>query len=341
MLRTFPTEGNAWPQKTMSVIMRQSMDNCLRRLSLRPQADVLSLKDDAQAQALYLASYDAIAHPASSVLHTVQGMQDAFVSTLPSEAYLLTALENSLLTRLMHAGGHIHLHPTEEVMVAESLCMRNMAFIEFRAEDDISLMMSDRMLETVYRLAYSNEQISFRERLQGFEEKAQLLLYREGMIRETDAMHALSLLVPPSLRFRENMLRRYLHAAFSYLYAPDGTCMLIHSGASETDTMLRHRDALYSAAPDAPFFPPYLAAEDEVAWMMQGQIQQYMRPEIPSEAFTWDMLLMARQGAPREAFLEVMRSSLIMEPLPRMQEMMDLLRSTVIPWAVCSRKQVN
>lgn len=321
MLRETNIQRLHWSDKTMSLLRQSQLESCERRLSALPAYDLYTCDDNLHAEDLWALSFDAQEHPRQTHLHTIQELRAMVLSRLPLEASLLTVEEHSLVERLITLGGEAELLDWLEMSAAETLVRRLWCSIH-RREDRFVLRLPDALRTPLLLILGDKRHEETRARLLRHDAIIRALLYLGGLMHHGEPLERLLgdvLLCGDPGQLEYTLARRYLQAAYDFIYDRSGDMILLHPGLAEPERLLESiplpagpveldedtiRGAMEGLMPE----------ERPLFGRLYGLLSGATRPEISAEEAVEDLRMLVKQGVSLPVLQEVLSSLLTMHP---------------------------
>ncbi|MBR6953416.1 MAG: hypothetical protein IKH77_00040 [Clostridia bacterium] len=323
MLRKYHTKALAWPEKTLSMMQQQMLEDSEARIAQLPSFGLWTGCTDTNVEELWHISYDAQERSGETVLHTVELLRKRVLDLLPEELLFLPAGEYDLLCHLIREGGETALTDWGDTAPAESLVRRLWCTLE-RQGDQLLLRLPQALRTPMGRLLSSKAHAAKREMIMRHLVAVFGALTIYGMVFASDVQAFFG-----SLTERPVLLRRLMHAGFDYTYTPEGAMVLLHPALAEPDHWFRHLvhvdlQRFLDIDPDADVPQIFLSeAECASAVRLGTLIAPCLRPDLPPGMVVEDLRMLAKQGVSFEALTEVLAAQLACKPT---QSMLDALR---------------
>lgn len=340
MLRETNVQRLHWADKTMSLLRQSQLESCEKRLSVLPEYGLYTFDDDLHAEELWSISLDAQEHPRLTHLHTTQELRALVLTRLPLEATLLTAEEHSLVERLISLGGEAELLDWMEMAAAETLVRRLWCTLR-RDGSRITLHMPAALCTPLLMILSDRRHDEARMRLMRHDAIIRALLYLGGLLHYSEPLErllddVLGCKDPGAAEY--TLARRYLQAAYDFIYDSDGEMILLHPGLAEPERLL-------SNAPVRPSAPMELDEETVRGAMeglmpeergmynrLYGLLQGATRPEIGVDEAVEDLRMLVKQGVSLQTMREVLSSLLTIHPTQDMLKAVNELYLMTPRW---------
>ncbi len=340
MLRETNLQPLHWADKTMSMLQRDQLEACEKRLATLPSRSIFEMDDDTYTEEVWAASYDAQEHPLQNELHTVQGLRARVLSNLSAEAALLSIDEHMLLERMLSLGGTAELIDWEEVSAAESLVKRMWCTIS--RKDGVIHVHLPKLLVTPLTLTIGTRQHQeLRERLITLDTIVRAMLCIGGVLHyRTPLIHLLTDVLRDTYACDMSLALRCIRASFDYTYDRKGDLILLHPGLADPERLMTKHPPMN----DAPLLMDeetmtiavwgMLPQERPLAEALLCQIAGAVRPELTEQGAVEDLLILAKQGVPVETMQEVLGTLLMVQPTPEMRRAVAAMHANTPRWGV-------
>ncbi len=334
MLRKHHTKTLAWPEKTLSMMQQQQLEDSEARIAQLPSFGLWSGCDDGRVEELWAVSYEAQERTGECRLHTVAGLRSRVLDQLGDELLLLPPGEYDLIWDLVRDGGELQLSDWNETAAAESLVRR--LWCTLRREDGgIALQLPRELRQPLGRLLSSDEHGRRRDLFMRHMLATCGALNVYGMLRAEDVLAFFN-----GFTNRPGLVHRLLHTGFDYAYSPEGEMMLLHPALAEPEHWFHrvtHVDlsSFLYLNPDEDIPQLYFSeAERSAAWQLGVLAAPCLRPEIQPPMVVEDLRMLAKQGIGMEILTDVLSAQLICKPT---REMLDALRvlAACTPGFIC------
>ncbi len=323
MLRKYHTKALAWPEKTLSMMQQQMLEDSEARIAQLPSFGLWTGCTDANVEALWNISYEAQERAGEPVLHTVEKLRERVLARLAEELLLLPGGEYELLCSVIREGGETELVDWSDTAPAESLVRRLWCTLS-RSGDTLRLRLPGELLYPMGHLLGSDRHIRRREQVVQRIVCVFCGLTIYGMLYAGDVEAFLGTLTDNPV-----LLRRLLHTGFDYAFTPRGEMILLHPALAEPDHWfggLTHVDLqrFLDIDPEADIPQIFLSdAERSSAVLLGSLIGPCLRPDLPPAMVVEDLRMLAKQGVSFESIADVLAAQLAMKPT---RDMLDALR---------------
>ena len=323
MLRKYHTKALAWPEKTLSMMQQQMLEDSEARIAQLPSFGLWTGCTDASVESLWSISYEAQERSGEAVLHTVNMLRERVLDQLPEELLFLPGGEYDLLCHVIRESGETKLVDWSDTAPAESLVRRLWCTLH-REEDALCLRLPPELMSAAGRLLSSGDHILRRDQIMQRVICVFCGLTIYGMLYAQDVEAFLC-----GLTKRPNLLRRLLHTGFDYAYTPSGEMVLLHPALAEPDhwfARLTHVDLqrFLDIDPEADIPQIFLSdAERSSAALLGSLISPCLRPDLPPAMVVEDLRMLAKQGVSFESIADVLAAQLAVKPT---RDMLDALR---------------
>lgn len=358
MLRYEPSPFTHWRDKTMTAIRTDQLDGIEDSLYSLSAADIFDEALSAERlHELYRYSYYA-SEEGDERLLSASDIQKKVLSGLNDELKYLTTAENTLLSRAVALGGSAELLDGDELIAADGLVRRLLAYMTFTDEPDeppvinvpgkISAMVTDNVLgeaeeedsgkvfrfeATMHSLLYLAGFLYYEQPLEEFlREVCGETDSMEEAAREQDRVYAM----------------RFLRAGFDYLEMDDGGILLVHPGLAEPDKLVERMAVLnfsvleFSSEQVLGGMNGILPEEKPSSDALAGQLVGALRPEIDSpESAAEDIRLIIKQDASFDDVRAVLESMLMVMPTQEMLVALKRMLRETPRWAGMKMAVVN
>ena len=340
MLRETNVQRLHWADKTMSVLRQEQLEACEKRLSALPDVTVFDLADDLRAEEIWQCSYAAQEHPHLEELHTRKTLRSQVLTSLASEAALLSIEEHQLVERLITLGGTAELIDWEETSAAESLVRRLWCTIS-RDGGRTIVHMPEALLTPLTLTISSHQHQELRNKLLHHDAVIRGLLYIGGLLHyEEPLYHLMTDVLQGSYACDLSLALRYLRAAYDYTYDRNGDMLLLHPGLADPEhLMTQHRPTAEMAveldeetmrgAVDG-----ILPEEIPLFDAMYGLFLGATRPELTPEGAAEDLLMLAKQGVSLQEMQEVLSTLLSVQPTKEMRQAVTRVFAQTPRWGM-------
>ncbi len=338
MLRQTNIQRLHWADKTMSMLQRDQLEACERRLAELPDASVFDLEDDLRTEDVWRCSYDAQERPTMNELHTLQGLRSQVMANLSAEAALLTAREHTLLERLITLEGTAELIDWSEVSAAESLARRMWCTIT--QENGVIRVHMPQVLLTPLTLTLSTAQHQeLRDLLYALDLHVHAALFAYGLMQVGPVLHALMTdVLADTYACDPSLALRYIRATYDYVYDKQGGMILLHPGLADPEKLLNGgtplRDDPLKDTEELFYITlnGMLPGERPLVESVVGQLRGAVRPEINELIAVEDLLILAKQGVSLTEMQEVLDTLLISRATPDMRLAIAELHAGTSRW---------
>lgn len=334
MLRKYHTKALAWPEKTLSMMQQQMLEDSEARIAQLPSFGLWTGCTDADVEALWNISYDAQERLGEPLLHTVDGLRERVLAQLPEELLFLPGGEYELLCHVIREGGETELVDWSDTAPAESLVRRLWCTLT-RTDGILRLRLPRELMSPMGRLLSSDRHIHRREQIVQRIVCVFCGLTIYGMLYARDVEAFLG-----TLADNPAVLRRLLHTGFDYAFTPRGEMILLHPALAEPDhwfSGLTHVDLqrFLEIDPEADIPQIFLSdTERSSAALLGSLISPCLRPDLPPPMVVEDLRMLAKQGVSFESIADVLAAQLAMKPT---RDMLDALRMmySATPGFIC------
>ena len=346
MLRRGEISAMNWPDKTLSVLVRDNLEACEKRLSLLPRVNLWQETDENKAQTLWELSYDGAEIGTSPQLNTLSDLREMILERMPVELVLLPMQEYDLIDSLVLGKGRYQLTDWSETAPAESLVRRLWCTVDIQDSDHIVLEMTDPLLSLISITLDSEPHASIRWQILQFFVGVISAINVYGMIYADDVRNDLFRRVLRSHAPRANhLVDRLLKVEYDYIYNDKGEMVLIHPGLAEPERWLKNVSHIdlepFSMINPSDDVPQIILSDAERAAAMRvaEALKDTVRPDIPLHTAVEDLRVLAKQAVSDEVMQEVLRSLITVRPNREMRDAITLLR-TVTPGFACVSDRV-
>ena len=337
-----------WADKTMSLIQQRQLEACESRLGILPDFGLFLGCNDENAEQLWEISYEAEEHPQPTGLHTADDLIRRVMLRLPSDSLLLPVPEAELVRRLLLDGGHTELSDWSEITAAESLVKRLWCTISTSSDQAPELKMPQEIVAPLTVLTQLPGQQMIRKQVMCFFLTVLSALSLNGMIYAADAYTYLDETIPhDGLPFWNEACWRALRTAFDYMYARDGSMVLVHPGMADPHHLLAHLQHIplsdYAISDPEADMPQILLSngERQCLSLLSGLIADSLRPELMPAMAVEDLRILAKQQVDRQAMAEVLASQLTVRPTKPMLDALDMLRAQTTAWTCIPNRRIQ
>ncbi len=324
MLRETNVQRLHWADKTMSMLQRDQLEACEKRLALLPDVSVFGLENELRTEEVWHISYDAQEHPRQTALHTCQGLRSDVLYRLDAEAALLSLEEHQLVERLITLEGTAELIDYEEIAAAESLVRRLWCTIS-REETGIRVHLPDVLLTPLTMALSSRQHQELREKIIDLDTAVRATLCLHGILSDGPVIRALMRKVLcGSYACDLTLAMRFIRASFDYICTPRGEMLLLHPGLADPERLMASfppsKEISFSMEDDALRLVVYgmLPQEQPLVDAVLNQIHTCTRPEIHPLNAVDDLRILAKQGVSLRSMQEVLASMLVVQPTREM-----------------------
>lgn len=338
MLRASNVQTLPWADKTKSMLKARRLEVCDDILAARPDAGLFSGCTAANVEKLWAFSYDGLEHPHSAVLHTPAALQALVMTRLPAEAALLTLDEHLILERMLILDGVTPLMDYEEMETVLSLVRRMWCTLTYEGGEPVLHLPKELVLPLQQLLETPTHQ-EIREKLARFDLTMRSLLYVGGLLHVSVPMQRMmETVLKDTYAANEQLVMRYLKAAYDYTYTPGGDMLLLHPGLADPDRLLpRLRESLSNPAsiPQETLLQAMhglLPEEQPVFDRVFGTLIEAVRPEITPEEAAIDLLILAKQSVTLQEMNEVLGSLLTVQPTRAMLDAVQEMHMLTPRW---------
>ena len=339
MRRSINHRHLSWPDKTMSALRGQDLDEAEKRLRTLPAVGIFDIQDDSATEAIWQTSLDALEGRFAREMHRAEDIRKLVLARLTAESMLLSPMEAQLL-------GHFYARqkleiPVEygDMLAAETLCRRLWGTVRWSGEE-ARLSIAPVVLFSLRLLHISDTWKQYRQDLHRMELLLSGHLSQRGMVAEDEALRVMMDGPLGQLEDPEGvLLRRWLETAFDYIVDPWGRRVIIHPGLAEAEPLLR------AGAADAPIVERAEEtdetedAEDALCLVDQAiydlglpLLEGCVRPELYPITVLEDLIVLARQGVSEKDMMEALASSLTVIPGAAMADLIHRMVQTIPRW---------
>ncbi len=340
MLREINVQRLHWADKTMSMLQRDQLEACEKRLKTLPNVSIFDLQDETYTESVWQCSYYAKEQPYPSHLHTAHELRTRVLSQLSAEAALLSIEEHMLVERLITLEGTAELIDWEEISAAESLVRRLWCTIS-RKENAILVHMPQVLLTPLTLTISSRQHQELRERLITLDTVIRATLCLDGVMHyRTPLRTLLNDVLCDSYACDTTLALRCIRASFDYTYDRAGELVLLHPGLADPDKLM----AIHPPLADAPLLMDeetmcvamlgMLPNERPLADALLVQILGAVRPEITEQGAVEDLLILAKQGVSLAEMQEVLGTLLTVQPTDAMRRAVAEMHAHTPRWDV-------
>ena len=333
----FPRISTAWADKTMSVLQARQHEERVKRVSSFPAFGLFDEIDSAQAELLYLISYEGQSRRYAPVLHTVEALRTLVLERLPREALLLSPQEYQLLVTLNAEGGEAPLHDAYLLMGAESLARRLWCTIR-QKDDELVASIPGRLSVRIADIWSTEDAEEVRNQLSVFHTGMVSTLSMYGAVLADSALSVLMMTASrPWLINDPQLCLRMLKATYPHVYNQKGQLVLTHPGLADPALMA---DAAGEIDLNRIIVNPEHSqmllsdAERDAAMGMSTLLEDALRPEYYPPSSTEDLRILIKQGVPIQELEDVLATQLAVQPTPAMKNALRLMQSHTPTWLI-------
>ena len=337
MRRSIDHRHLSWPDKTMSALRGQDLDDAEKRLKALPAVGIFDIQDERQTEAIWQTSLDALEGRFAREMHKSEEIRRLVLSRLPLESMLLSPMEGQVVSRFF-ARQQLEI-PVEygDMLAAETLCRRLWGTVRFRGEEG-RLNIAPMVLFSMRMIHLSDTWKEIRQALHRVELLLSSHLSQRGMVAETEALRVMAEGPLGGLEDPEGILmRRWLETAFDYVVDRWGRRIIIHPGLAEAEPLLA------CGAADAPILERVdeedMDAEDALCLVDQELydiglplLEGCVRPELYPITVLEDLIILARQGVSEQDMMEALASSLTVIPDGKMADLVHRMVQAIPRW---------
>ena len=348
MLRRGEISAFNWPDKTLSVLVRDNLEACEKRLSLLPRVNLWQESDERQTQTHWQLSYDGADFGTLPQLTTLAQLRETVLDRMPAELVLLPMQEYDLIDNLVLGKGRYQLTDWSETAPAESLVRRLWCTVDIQDSDHIVLEMSEPLLSLISVALDAEPHVTLRWQILQFFVGVISAINVYGMIYADDVRdylyhHILRGNAPRAAHLVDRLLR----VEYDYIYNRKGEMVLLHPGLAEPERWLgslAHIDLHPFTQIDPSEDVPQIIlsdAERGAAMRVAEALTDAVRPDIPLHTAVEDLRVLAKQAVSDEVMQEVLRSLITVRPNREMRDAIGLLRAVTPGFACVSDRVMN
>ena len=339
MLRQRDTRPLHWADKTMSVMRADQLEACEKDLAGLPsrclfEAECSNLDAEKLYELSFLAEEDrkASGRALRPALHTVEQMRNRVLSVFIQECALLSVEEHDLLVRTALFGGRTPLTDWNELLPARALVRRLWCRVE-GSGDSAVLVMPHQLCASALLLLAGDSHKAVRNIVEQVHESIENTLYLLGAAHAAGpARHLSSLLKGTCADGRPELIDRFLHSGYDYVYDRNGNMLLIHPGLADPDRMMGITNTEMNPEALSKASDSINELESPLYERMLGLLIDVTRPEITPEDAVEDLIILAKQEVPWNDMLEVLSTLLICQPTGEMRAALKELRDRIPRW---------
>ncbi|MBR6029008.1 MAG: hypothetical protein IKP40_07950 [Clostridia bacterium] len=339
-MRQADPKSISWTDKTMTMLQARQHEARFQRVSAFPRFGLFDDVTDAQAEMLYLISYEGSARLNAPVLHTVEGLRSLVLERLPREALLITPPEYQVLMGLIAGGGTLSLADDYHLVGVESLVRRLWCTVRGQGEE-LSVTLPARLSVRLADLLTSDQAEEARNRLSVFHSGMISALNVYGAVLADSALSLLQLVCSqPGLLTDPSLCLRMLKASYPYVYNRRGQLVLTHPGLADPVQMadqaaeIDPRHLIRNPEEDEGSQMLLSDAERDAAIFMSELLAGALRPDCYPPASTEDLRILMKQGVPIPDLEQVLAAQLTVQPTPAMRDALRLMQSHTTTWLI-------
>ncbi len=326
MLRETNVQRLHWADKTMSMLQRDQLEACEKRLADLPDVSIFDLQNDLRTEELWSCSYDSQEHPRITSLHSAADLRAGLLATLSAEAALLSIEEHLLIERLISLDGVAELIDWEEVTAAESLARRLWCTITRRADGHILVHLPQPLLTPLTLTVSSRMHQEIRGRLLTLDAMIRASLCTSGLLHyRTPLHHLMTDVLEGTYACDLTLAMRFIRANYDYTYDQHGDLILLHPGLADPQRLMQQQPPLSDLPMQMDAHAMHIAMygmmpeEQPLAEAVLCQLCGAVRPEFTEHGAVEDLLILARQGVSLQAMQEVLCTLLTVHPSEEMR----------------------
>ena len=315
----------SWGEKTLTVRRTRELEACQNDLKGFPETFLFDpLATDADAEILYDLSWDALEsrrlnpmRRGETALHTLEELRSRVAGQFSREMALLSPDEHTLLARAAIFGGMTHLTDAGDMYPARGLVRRLLC--GFSAMTGRLTLPQPLRMQALINLTEDAHQKA-REALEPFNESVDNSLYLWGVLQADAPLSRLrDLFRGTPIEGDDTLYMRYLTATWSHIRTASGQVFLVHPGLAEPEQLLARyarsplKNALLSMSEESLHEASVAVdeLEEPLYDRLLGLIAEDTRPELDPEDTIEDLILLAKQDAPKEELAGILASMLV------------------------------
>ena len=303
-----------WHEKTIEAMQRRRFEQCVAQLPPLGALRLGELSPKAFERKLEQCWQDVQRKPMR--MQQLGEIWKSVLSSIEIQADCLSKEEHELVERALILGGSVRLEDAQELEAARALSMRLWASIGVISGRPY-MELETPVLEPVARAFARAEHEAARRKLDGFHAWLAGTLYRVGAIDDRQPQQMLLSGILPQAAEQEQRIqlaRRYLWASHDCVDYSGGV-MLVHSALADPRHLIaagrRRSGLLFPPQTEFASLMDILPEEIPLQQGLERAIRGALRDGYRSEEVARNLRFLCKQGAPLDAMVDVLQSTLI------------------------------